>query len=192
MKVFGIVSSIVLLLSVGTTAAPNPVCDTGIYKTLVPALAKDTKVQKFCATLPAEDRLDRSKCPNSLRDLAYSVIKTFCTCIKEANQPVCKAPTPTLCGTDPGVCTNLQTDTQNCGTCGKACNSIYTCNSGVCGCPADKPTLCPRQVTVICKFCPVSSTKLCTNTMTDATNCGGCGNLCTGETPNCHGGSCVA
>ena len=38
--------------------------------------------------------------------------------------PACSGATPDLCGT---TCTNLKTDTKNCGKCGRACQSGETC-----------------------------------------------------------------
>jgi hypothetical protein len=40
----------------------------------------------------------------------------------------------TLCG-EPGVCSNLTSDPQNCGACGTKCKTGMACVAGVCRCP---------------------------------------------------------
>jgi|ERR1700733_1364962 len=44
--------------------------------------------------------------------------------------------------TGPPVCRNLQTDSQNCGSCYNVCPSPATCVSGACSCPGEE-TFCP-------------------------------------------------
>jgi hypothetical protein len=83
---------------------------------------------------------------------------------------VCPAPN-TACGT---VCTNTQTDPNNCGTCGNNCNG-GTCVAGKCDC-SSAPGLSPCGAT-------------CVNLQTDANNCGSCGNECLPGV-GCNGGKC--
>lgn len=54
---------------------------------------------------------------------------------------VCEAPTPTECD---GACVNTQDDENHCGACGTACQTDWTCESGVCTAP---PVVC-ESVTV--------------------------------------------
>ena len=73
-------------------------------------------------------------------------------------------------------CFNGQTDPKNCGACNNVCPELSTCQSGACTCNG---TL---------KNC----NNTCVNTMSDATNCGACGMACSGATPYCASGACVA
>ncbi len=52
---------------------------------------------------------------------------------------------------------------KDCGTCGNDCHD-EPCVEGHCGCPADKPDLCPPGV--------------CVDTSRDLANCGSCGHVC--------------
>jgi hypothetical protein len=79
----------------------------------------------------------------------------------EGGKCVCPAPN-TACGVN--LCTNTQTDPNNCGACGNSCNG-GTCVGGKCSCPA-------ASGLALC------SGNTCTNLQTDANNCGSCGNKC--------------
>ena len=79
-----------------------------------------------------------------------------------ASDTATDAPCTTKCG---GTCTNTQTDSANCGTCGNACSSGATCVSGACQCTASA-TKCGSA---------------CIDTKVDAKNCGACGNDCTAD-----------
>lgn len=48
----------------------------------------------------------------------------------------CSGSTSTLCGLTPDTCKDLQTDTNNCGTCGNTCGSGKECDAGKCVTPA--------------------------------------------------------
>lgn len=75
---------------------------------------------------------------------------------------------------------NLNTDPQNCGTCGNACTTGQVCQNGTCILSSCTPP------TANCDSNPGDCE---TNTNTSATNCGGCGITCS----NAHGStSCVA
>jgi hypothetical protein len=78
----------------------------------------------------------------------------------------------TLCAG--GTCANLQTDPNNCGSCGRACGPGQGCTRGSCGCPAGN-LLCSGS---------------CVNPQTDPSNCGSCDSLCTGL-KSCVNGTCV-
>jgi hypothetical protein len=67
-------------------------------------------------------------------------------------------------GTIAPVCSNLTSDVNNCGSCGKSCGS------------AEGATCCRGN---------------CTNSLTDENNCGGCGIKCSG-TDICSYGYCIA
>ncbi|MBS2015617.1 MAG: hypothetical protein JST00_22205 [Deltaproteobacteria bacterium] len=78
--------------------------------------------------------------------------------------------------TCPSGCTDLKTDPQNCGACGKACAVGENCNAGTCA--------------VLCLGDTTACANVCVNTKTDPAHCGGCGNECDDD-PFCVGGSCV-
>ena len=82
---------------------------------------------------------------------------------------------------------NLSNDVSNCGACGLVCSSNHVtpacassscqagvCNSGFADCNNNKRT----------DGCEV-------NTGTNSQNCGTCGHVCGGATPNCSAGTCV-
>ncbi len=77
-----------------------------------------------------------------------------------------------------GVCRDLQSDAQNCGTCGNACAAGSTCEAGSC-----KPA-------VTCGLEQTNCSGVCKELQGDRQNCGACGNVCpTGNV--CTGGRCV-
>jgi hypothetical protein len=67
----------------------------------------------------------------------------------------------TLCSS---VCTNTNTDSGNCGSCGHACNTAggETCTGGTCGCSGSL----------------MDCSAVCIDTTSDNHNCGSCGNVC--------------
>ncbi len=74
-------------------------------------------------------------------------------------------------------CTNVQTDNNNCGTCGNRCGIAVTgqiCSTGACQCPGSLPTVCSGA---------------CVNTLTDSNHCGNCTTICSGG-QTCSGGIC--
>lgn len=77
------------------------------------------------------------------------------------------------------LCTSLQTDPNNCGQVGNACNEGESCNAGVCGCGGAGP----------CGAGSACCDGTCVDVQNDAMNCGACGTQCgLGET--CNAGSC--
>jgi hypothetical protein len=76
----------------------------------------------------------------------------------------------TLCGAS---CVDLNTDAANCGVCGTACTGPYSCESGICTCPAGYE----------------DCGDVCADLDIDVDNCGSCGNPCNGV---CSGGACQA
>lgn len=73
-----------------------------------------------------------------------------------------------------GFCVNLNTDRNNCGSCGRQCASHLVCVNGTCGCPAG---------TIECG-------ETCVDIRTDRDHCGGCGWSC-GSDGHCGNGWCV-
>ena len=76
-----------------------------------------------------------------------------------------------------GTCQiNTQTDPNNCGTAGNACDGTQYCQAGAC--------VCLPGLTLV--------GGACVNLTNDPTNCGSAGNTCGGATPVCNNGVCVA
>ena len=98
---------------------------------------------------------------------------------------VCQAACPagqTLCGS---MCKNLQTDVNNCGSCGFVCsqqNATEACVSGACNVVSCSPgySNCDNNPSNGCEI----------NTQSDNNNCGSCGVVCT-VGHNCVSGSCI-
>src|SRR5438477_606507 len=81
----------------------------------------------------------------------------------------------TACG---DICTRVDSDRRNCGSCGKACSGDQTCSGGVCvGSCLQGQTACNGA---------------CVDTDNDDRNCGGCGNGCSADHASaaCRQGSC--
>jgi hypothetical protein len=74
------------------------------------------------------------------------------------------------------VCTDTQEDPSNCGVCGEICTARQICVAGGCEC---KPGLTLVDVT-------------CVDTASDPTACGSNLVQCSGNTPSCENGVCVA
>jgi Stigma-specific protein, Stig1 len=72
-----------------------------------------------------------------------------------------------------GACVNLNTDENNCGTCGATCSEGASCVDGSCECPTGESDCNNR----------------CVDLNTDESNCGTCGNQCP-EGASCVDGSC--
>jgi hypothetical protein len=101
-----------------------------------------------------------------------------CTCAAGAPCPagqhcsnrLCCPAGQTNCG---GVCTDIGTDSSNCGFCGVACAVGQVCCGGRC---ADPSRCCGGAYT---------------DTQTDPQNCGACGHVCPPDLPDCCGGACT-
>jgi len=73
-----------------------------------------------------------------------------------------------------GACANLQTDANNCGSCGQHCMASEVCSGGLCSpCPAGG-TQCTDQ---------------CADLNSDPFNCGACGKVCAAS-ESCTAGAC--
>ena len=76
-----------------------------------------------------------------------------------------------------GICTDLDTDANNCGECGVRCSDSQVCRGGTCGACPEQDTQCKEQ---------------CADLKNDNDNCGACGNVCTGANGTCVAGVCSA
>jgi len=77
-----------------------------------------------------------------------------------------------------GACSTLNSDNNNCGTCGHACGAGAVCSAGVCTCSAGQ---------VACQG------GVCSNLSTDTHNCGACGTVCNtaNAVSSCTAGTCT-
>src|SRR5262245_59092783 len=98
--------------------------------------------------------------------LGAAVIATFAIVV------ACAVPPDS--GDDDSCDADLQTDTLNCGECGRACVPGMFCQGGECTCTP------PYQA------CGIS----CFNTQGDPNNCGGCGIVCPASAPFCSNRVC--
>ncbi len=82
-----------------------------------------------------------------------------------------------------GICTDTNTDTNNCGQCGNAClpGPSPDCVMGLCGCSGNSGQACAAGDTCCSNGCK--------NLLTDSANCGECGKKCTGN-QTCTNGQC--
>jgi hypothetical protein len=94
----------------------------------------------------------------------------------------------TACGS---LCVDTLRDNANCGACGTACVDTQTCEAGSCECPAGRELCSTRELGVqdgaVSNLAGASS---CVDPLTDAQNCGGCGNVCSGG-QLCAQGACA-
>ncbi len=100
----------------------------------------------------------------------------------------CPAEAPQCCG---GVCTNIRSDRNNCGSCGALCPGAAICTDFRCGCDPleDIPALCGQECCALAQYDACCGDR-CANTQRDASNCGSCGNVCTGGKV-CQNGACA-
>ncbi|OBS23131.1 hypothetical protein FPOA_03689 [Fusarium poae] len=75
-----------------------------------------------------------------------------------------------------GVCKDTQSDSANCGKCGKSCPTKTHCVKGKCVCENSNQPQCKG---------------LCPDYTTDSGNCGKCGVACKKDVEKCEGGKCV-
>jgi hypothetical protein len=111
------------------------------------------------------------------------------------------APGLTLCNTE---CKNLNTDLNNCGSCGTICSGANeSCTNGVCLAPNlvfDEPESCgENQVNCLTEIeispgeimdcCLFDGNYMCTEVSSDVQNCGSCNNVCS-DSEICNNGIC--
>jgi len=81
-----------------------------------------------------------------------------------------------------GACVNLQTNSQNCGSCGKVCSAGMTCQNGICSGGAGG-----------CSGGLLSCSGVCKNLQFDEQNCGACGVQCSEANRQiCYSGKCIS
>ncbi len=82
-----------------------------------------------------------------------------------------------------GICTDTNTDTNNCGQCGNAClpGPSPDCVMGLCGCSGFSGQACAAGDTCCSNGCK--------NLLTDTSNCGECGKKCSAGQV-CSNGTC--
>jgi hypothetical protein len=102
-----------------------------------------------------------------------------CTC---GAVVVCAAADTCCTANGVSACTDLQTDSANCGSCGNACPTGELCVGGACGgCGG-----------VTCAAGTICCNGTCTDTSGDPLNCGSCGNACPSSGPQwCCDGVCT-
>ncbi len=92
------------------------------------------------------DNANCGMCGIACTGTGVSCINGLCACPTGqtlSGSTCCPSATPNACGT-PAVCTNFQTDVNNCGTCGNVCPSGNSCVAGTCSAPP--PVACTQLV----------------------------------------------
>jgi len=92
--------------------------------------------------------------------------------------PLCKGSDIVCSGTN--TCTDINSDTNNCGGCGHVCDKSEICSSGWCQC---------RQDEVYCQT--LNNVNHCVSLKNDSLNCGNCGVKCSTNLQNCKMGVCT-
>ena len=128
--------------------------------------ARPDRCTAFCRWCPTKTK--RNQCMEACRACNGNTSRLCGSC----GAYVC-CPAGTACCN--GICTDLNSDANNCGACGNVCGqSTPVCSQGTC-------TGCPTGMT----YC----NGICTNIAFDTGNCGGCGIVC-GAGEICSGGVC--
>jgi len=138
---------------------------------------------------PADSTLCNGVCVNTMTDSNNcGGCGVFCDPVAVGGVVACQVGTcacpssaPSICSYgDERVCTNLKTQNDNCGACGRHCIN-GTCSSSACVCAAGQ------------QACPANDGRdtICTTLATDGANCGRCGNACPNSS-SCQGGVCVS
>ncbi|MCU0657003.1 MAG: MopE-related protein [Polyangiaceae bacterium] len=161
------------------------VCNGGTCKTECDSGRADCdgNANNGCEVLTNENPLHCGGCGK-----VCSSVNATPTCSNGVCQPICKAGFADCDGEPANGCeTNLNTNKDNCGTCGNTCNSsngVATCSGGTCGLSCSSGF----------GDCDLNAVNGCeTNTNTNVNNCGGCGNACSSVngTPSCSQGNCA-
>lgn len=113
---------------------------------------------------------------------------TICPAGSECISGHCQCGTGFCTGTQAccsSQCKDVKVDALNCGACGVSCQAGQSCVNGACGTPSCNPACAANQ-----SCCPTSTGGVgCTDVQTDVSNCGSCGNACTGGA-TCNAGVC--
>lgn len=128
--------------------------------------------ESFCK---CRNKAQQSQCLKVCQACNHDTSRTCGSC----GSYVCCAAGQSCCS---GHCTNLHTDVQNCGGCGRNCgapaaNQSVACIGG----------LCTYDCVAGAEDCGDGR---CTDLETDVHNCGACGNVCADPTPYCSQGVC--
>src|SRR5579871_803002 len=91
----------------------------------------------------------------------------------------------TLCS---GVCSNLSTDPQHCGSCAFDCTQLPGVNAGI-QCVAGACEFTGNACQTGLAHCSAQADAGCDTNITTSMNCGACGVVCSGSTPLCTLGS---
>jgi hypothetical protein len=123
-------------------------------------------------------------CPNNVQNAQPTCVSSACSFTCNGGFTGCPTAAPT-------GCVDEQHDATNCGGCAKVCPSPSTTGTGQPACAAGVCTLdCNAGLTA----CPVVNPAECTNTSTDLSNCGTCGDVCkttvSNATPTCAASQC--
>jgi hypothetical protein len=97
-----------------------------------------------------------------------SGIEKFCQVGQPGQAGTCVCLDPKLKNCS-GTCTDLTSDSKNCGSCGTICPDGVMCQGGNC----------------VCNTCPGTNT--CVDTQKDPNHCGSCGTVCNSGSFCCHG-----
>ena len=159
---------------------PGVCCDQGMGGTTCADVASDPANCGGCGiACPSGQSCTQGVCSGSLAPCLAGRIDAYCDL---------DAGTSLLCCPG-GGCTDVETDSQNCGYCGQPCQSGLTCAAGQClalscgAATAGQSCVGPDGGTGLC--CGTA----CEAVASDPANCGGCGTTCaTGE--SCVGGHC--
>jgi hypothetical protein len=114
-------------------------------------------------------------CPSTVQNAQPTCAGSKCTFACNGGFTGCPTAAPT-------ACVDEQHDATNCGACGKTCPGP-TMGSGLPACAAGACTLsCNAGLTA----CPTASPTECADTVTDLSNCGSCGDVCSTAVQNAH------
>jgi hypothetical protein len=169
-------------------SASDPECAGGACVTGCP-----TQTPVLCGSTCVDTTSNANDCDACGKACTTAVANAQPTCANSACTFACNAdftgcPPPPAA---PTACVNEQDDANNCGTCNKMCAGP-TSGAGQAACAKGACTLdCNAGLTA----CPVVGPTECANTMTDTSNCGTCGHICSTAVKNasetCQGSQCV-
>jgi hypothetical protein len=121
-----------------------------------------------------------STCGNGKCDLT----ENCSTCPADCGSCQCSVPTPDLCN---GRCTNILSDSSNCGACGNECQIGYTCENGVCkgminaNCTTDSDCSQGNCINNKCQFITCTKDSDCLSTQYCNTNLNLCVDGCSSD-----------